>query len=224
MALTQSLADLPDGLTPMVAQFGDPEVGASTKVLAIMCLTPLRDALAPYDTMLTPFVGPDQPTGVRTLSTHALGLAGTEAAVSRVKALLEDEEQAVREAAMGVLVAMHGASVSEQLQAFWEDPASTTGIREQIVLSMAPELVASHLAIYADAVADLSLSPAARYKAATVLGQAGDSRHIPALEACIASEPDPYVRERAEGGVALLKASAGESPSAPDTAASNTGL
>jgi len=58
----------------------------------------------------------------------------------------------------------------------------------------------------ADAVTDQGLNAAVRYKAATVLGQLGGVVHRDALAHCAASDPDPHVKERAQGGLALLSA------------------
>ena len=73
---------------------------------------------------------------------------------------------------------------------------------------MSPELVERFTDLFAEAVLDQEMTAGARYKAATVLGQLGSADHVAVLEKCATSDPDPYVRERAEGGLALLKANA----------------
>jgi HEAT repeat protein len=171
-----------------------------------MCLTATREALVPYTAELQALVAPERPVGVRTFGAHALGLTGTDDAAATLLPLLDDGARPVREAALGVLVSFRGADVTTRLAAFWDDPETSVAIREQIILGMDPTLVGAHLDVFADALGNLELNSAARYKAATVLGQAGDARHLPVLEASAAKDPDPYVRERAKEGLVLLRA------------------
>lgn len=210
VALTTEMAAEPDGLAPMLAMVADESAPAHVKVLIVMCLTQNREALPPYAPTLTAMVSPERPSRVRAFGAHILGLLDSEKAADTVAGLLDDEDRAVREAAVGVLVAMHGDRVAGRLREVWHDPETSTSIREQIILGMAPELVEDQLPLYAEALLDHGLNAAVRYKAATVLGQTGGASHIGLLEKCKETDPDPYVREQAGGGLALLKARHGE--------------
>jgi len=212
LELTGIMAASPDGLQPLLTAIGDGTVSAHAAVLAIVCLTPLREDLTPYAADIASLTAADQTSAIRAFGTHLLGLVDRDDAKSQVAALLDDPDRAVREAAMGVLVTMDGERVAHRLESFWNDGDNSTAIREQIVLGMSPALVEKFLPIFAEAVADQQLNPGARYKAATVLGQAGTADHISVLRGVVDSDPDPYVRERAEGGLALLRANADAPP------------
>lgn len=207
--LTSIMAGAPTGLTPLLEAFGDGATPAHVKVLGLICLTPIREQLLPYESTIAPLTETTQPQAVRTFGAHLLGLIDSASAVARVTALLDDPDRAVREAAIGVLVTVHGEAVASRVEAIWNDPETTGAIKEQIVLGMAPELVEGFLSVFADAVLDHQLAAGARYKAATVLGQTGDETHIAILEQAVETDPDPYVRERAQGGLAMLRSSAG---------------
>ena len=204
--LTEMLAQRPGGLDPMLAVVAEGTRPAPVNVLVIMCLTPYRALLAPYESTMVSLTAASHNGPTRAAGAHLLGLVPTESATNHVVALLDDENRAVREAAMGVLVSFHGTRIADRLAAFWDDPETTSPIREQLVLGMAPELVASHLDIFADVIVDPALNPAARYKAATILGQLGGAEHRAALAHCADADTDPHVKERAQGGLALLDA------------------
>ncbi len=219
--LASAMAERPSGLRPMLLAVGDEKVSPQTKVLVVLCLTPIKDVLAPYEAMLTELIDPTKGSGVRTFGAHLLGLLESPEAVAQVTGLLDDPDRSVRESALGVLVALHGDAVTARLDEFWARPDTTLAIREQVILGMAPELVEQHLALFADTVVNLEVSAAARYKSATVLGQAGNASHSTAMERCAAHDPDPYVQERAENGLALLRARAGV-PAGDPAAATNS--
>ncbi len=204
--LTGILAQRPQGLAPMLALIADPSRDGAVRVLVIMSLAPYRASLPPYESTIITLTEASQESGIRAVGTHLLGLVPTASAAEKTVALLEDEDRSVRESAMGVLVSFHGERIADRLVAFWEDPETTPQIREQLILGMEPELVDDHLKLFADAVTDQGLNAAVRYKAATVLGQLGGVVHRDALAHCAASDPDPHVKERAQGGLALLSA------------------
>lgn len=208
IALTELMASEPDGLEAMIEFVGDEAIVGDRKVLAVISLTPVRGALGPYREQLFALTRPEHATNVRTFATHLLGLVEGPEALDLVLALLDDNERSVRESALGVLISMHGEAVADRLLAIWDDPETTVSIRDQIILGMSSELVERFTDLFAEAVIDQRMTAGARYKAATVLGQLGGSDHVAALEQCATSDPDPYVRERAEGGLALLKVSA----------------
>ena len=207
--LTAIMSESPNGLTSILEFIGSESTSAQAKVLVVICLTSMREELASYGPFLSALTENGQPSETRVFATHLLGMVGTAKAVTRVVGLLDDTDRAVRESAMGVLVAAHGEQVVERLQEFWEDPDTTVAIREQIILAMESTLVERFLPLFADAILDTRLTSACRYKAATVLGQAGGPEHIAVLQQCVDSDTDPYVRERAHGGLALLEANFG---------------
>lgn len=215
--LTEVLAQRPGGLDPMLAVVAEETRPASVNVLVIMCLTPYRAFLAPYESTMVSLTAVSHSGPTRAAGAHLLGLVPTESATNQLVALLDDEDRSVREAAMGVLVSFHGTRIADRLAAFWDDPETTSPVREQLVLGMDPELVARHLDIFADAVVDSGLNPAARYKAATVLGQLGGAEHRAALAHCADADSDSHVKERAQGGLALLDARAVSSEPAAGT-------
>lgn len=204
--LTEILAQHPGGLNLMLARVADPDQEASVRVLVIMSVTPYRSLLSPYESTIDALTAPSHGAGVRAVGAHLLGLVPTESAADRVVLLLEDTDRTVREAAMGVLTSFHSERIADRLVPFWEDPETTTQIREQLILGMAPGLVAQHLGLFAEVVTNETMNPAVRYKAATVLGQLGGAAHQAALAHCASSDPDPHVKERAQGGLALLEA------------------
>ncbi len=204
--LTEVLVQQPGGLDSMLALVAEETRPASVNVLVIMCLTPYRELLAPYESAMVSLTAVSHSAPTRAVGAHLLGLLPTPSATDHVVALLDDEDRSVREAAMGVLVSFHGLRIGDRLEDFWDDPETSHPIREQLILGMAPELVVDHLDIFADAVVDPGLNPAARYKAATVLGQLGGSEHRAALARCAESDTDSHVKERAQGGLALLDA------------------
>lgn len=189
----------------MVVLLADEAALAQEKVLALMCLTPLRDHLAPYESRLRAWTAPDQPIQTRKFATHAMGLLNTPSALREMDRLLQDAQQPVRETAMGVMWSFHPEIVEGQMQAFWDNPETTPAIRDQVILGMPPHLVERFIGLYGDAVADTRLSPLARLKAVNALGQLGNAAYIPALEKCVNGDPDEAVKARARGALALLR-------------------
>jgi hypothetical protein len=213
--LTAIMSQSPKGLTSILEFIGSETTPAQAKVLVVICLTSIREELANYGPLLTALTDDGKPSETRVFATHLLGMVGTPEAVDRAVGLLDDTDRAVRESAMGVLVAAHGERVADRLQQFWKDPDTTVAIREQIILAMESTLVERFLPLFADAILDMRMTSACRYKSATVLGQAGGPEHIAVLQQCVDSDTDPYVRDRAQGGLALLEARFGRSaPSA----------
>lgn len=211
--LTSLLAKEEAGLQPMVALVADPAIPAQQKIFATICLTTQRDQLAPFESQLRAWTAPGQPLETRKFSTHLMGLLDSTSALETMNSLLEDPDRPVREAAMGVLLTFHPERVVDRIQPFWDEPETTPAIRDQVVLGMPPHLVEQFLGVYSDAVNDTTLSPTARMKAVSVLGQLGDEQHIDILETCISNDPDAAVQARARGAVAMLRA-AGE-PQSP---------
>lgn len=207
--LTSIMAAEPMGLAPLVALLGDTEVSGERKVFAIVCLTSQREALPAYEGQLIAWSAPEHPADTRKLAAHMLGLLESPTALAAAGKLLDDGDRVVREAAMGALLSFHPEMVSARLMAFWDDPETSAAIRNQVVLGMPPHLVASYLDIYASAAVDHRMSEPARLRAISVLGQLGEAKHIPVLEECIATAPEPVVQEHARGALALLRVSAG---------------
>lgn len=212
VALSSTLASSETGLGPMVDYVGDPTIPADKKIVAIICLTTLRDRLAPFEERLRGWTGPEQPEETRKMATHVLGMLSTPGAMERMTALLEDGQRPVRETAMGVLLSFHPELVQERLQPFWDDPETSVLIREQVVLGMPPHLVAPFIGIYGDAVLDIRLSSTARLKSVSVLGQLGTQAHLEILRKCVNNDPDEVVKEQARGALALLEAASGLVP------------
>lgn len=204
--LTSLLAKEEDGLLPMVSLVSDMSVPAQQKIFATICLTTQRDQLAPFESQLRAGSAEGVVVETRKFSTHLLGLLDTPGALAAMDTLLEDSDRSVREAAMGVLLTFHPERVVDRIQPFWDAPETTPAIRDQVVLGMPPQLVEQFLDIFSDAVNDTSLSPTARMKAVSVLGQLGDAQHIDVLERCMSNDPDAAVQARARGAVALLRA------------------
>ncbi|MBX3176514.1 MAG: HEAT repeat domain-containing protein [Candidatus Hydrogenedentes bacterium] len=209
--LASVLAEAEGGLGPMVAVLADVDRGPEDKVFALLCLTTQREALRAHEPELVRWVAPDQPRETRKFAAHALGMVNTASARAAMAPLVDDPDQAVREAAMGVLLSFHPDLVVDRLDAFWRNPQTSDAIRDQVVLGMPPHLVAGQLAIYADAVNDVRLSPPARLKAIEVIGELGGAEHAAVLEQCVEMDMDDLIRERARGALALLNAG-GASP------------
>jgi len=207
--LTSRLATAAEGLAPLVAMLGDPAETGERKVFAIVCLTSQRDALQSHESQLLEWAAAGQPAETRKLATHVLGLLNSPAAIAAMKLLLEDEDRPVRETAMGVLLSFHPEVVAGRLAAFWDDPATSPAIRDQVVLGMPPHLVGDFLPIYAGAAADHRLSEPARLRAISVLGQLGGAEHAAVLAACVENAPEASVKDHARGALALLRVTAG---------------
>ena len=203
------------GLTPLVAYLGDPAIDPEKKIVAIICLTPQRHGLAPFEAQLREWTGDGEDEDTRKLTTHVLGLLDTPSAMERMKELLDDPARPVRESAMGVLLSFHPELVQERFQAFWDDPETSVGIREQVILGMPPHLVKPFIGLYSDAATDYRLTEASRMKSISVLGQLGTGEHLAILRKCIDNDPDDGVKERARGALALLEAAQGLAPVPP---------
>lgn len=207
VALCSALAETEGGLTPMVEYLGDASVSAERKIVAIICLTTQRGRLGVFESRLKEWTAASQDEETRKLSTHVLGLLDTPGAMARMKELLEDGARPVRETAMGVLLSFHPELVQDRLQAFWDDPETTTLIREQVLLGMPPHLVGPFIGVYGDGATDLRLTEVARLKCVNVLGQLGTQEHLAILRKCVDNDPDVTVKEQARGALALLEAS-----------------
>ena len=212
VALCSALADSEAGLAPFVQFLGDPTVEPEKKIVAIICVTPQRHHLAPFEARLSEWTGTGQDESTRKLATHALGLLDSPSAMERMKILLDDPLRPVRETAMGVLLSFHPELVQERLQPFWDDPETSTAIREQVILGMPPHLVGSFIGLYGDAATDYRLTEASRMKSISVLGQLGSREHLAILRKCVDNDPDDGVKKGARGALALLEAAQALAP------------
>lgn len=212
VTLCGALGETEDGLAPMVAYLGDPSVDPEKKIVAIICLTPHRHRLAPYEARLREWTGAEQDETTRKVATHVLGLLDSPGAMARMMALLDDPARPVREAAMGVLLSLHPELVQARLQPFWDDPETSVAIREQVLLGMPPHLVAPFIGFYGEAATDYRLTEVSRMKSVSVLGQLGSREHLEILRNCVDNDPDEGVKERARGALALLEAAQGIAP------------
>lgn len=212
VTLCSVLADSEAGLAPFVQFLGDPAVDPEKKIVAIICLTPQRHRLAPFEAQLSEWTATGQEETTRKLATHALGLLDSTSAMQRMKLLLDDPQRPVRETAMGVLLSFHPELVRERLQAFWDDPETSTAIREQVILGMPPHLVKPFIGLYSAAATDYRLTEASRMKSISVLGQLGSREHLAILRKCVDNDPDDGVKEQARGALALLEAAQGLAP------------
>lgn len=205
--LTGLMAGQPDGLSPMVSLLANDAESPEHKVFAIVCLTTQRDALQSFEATLTGWTGAGETAATRMFATHTLGLLSSPTALAVMEPLLDDPDKGVREAAMGVMLSFHPERVVDRIPAFWADSETSYAVRDQVVLGMPPHLIATHLDIFADAAVNKNLSPTARLKAISVLGQLGRASDISVLEQCIATAEKPELKEHAQGALALLRAS-----------------
>jgi hypothetical protein len=219
VTLCGALGATDGGLAPMVAYLGNPAVDPEKKIVAIICLTPHRHHLAPFEEDLREWTGAGQDEATRKVATHVLGLLDTPSAMERMMVLLDDPARPIREAAMGVLLSFHPELVQARLQSFWDDPETSVAIREQVVLGMPPHLVESFIGLYGDAATDYRLTEVSRLKSVSVLGQLGTREHLAILRNCVDNDPDEGVKERARGALALLDAAQDVAPVAPGQSA-----
>ncbi len=222
---------------------GDKAASPKAKVLAVVSLSPFLS-----HEMVEPVVALTQPAHDITTRASATKLLGTmllpqmrppaaegmitpptEEDLAQVRArlheLAEDDEHKVRFTAATLLARTMDEGALDQLVTLWNDEATDTNERMELVYSLPPESGGTFTEIFQQAAKDPALDPEVRQRAVMELGFTNDPAILDLLVEVSESDPDPSVRAQAKVTVESMRAhirnaepDSAETPEQPDPA------
>ncbi len=210
IVLVQRMAEEgPEGLDPVLEILGSPDASPSSKVLAVICLSPLipTDAGEGLFAPLMAMTEPEHEVSTRACATHLVGLFGPDKVLDRIRELLNDPERRVSTAALLIAFPKGMPEAAARVRPFWEDETTTMHEREQLILAFPEQHMATHLDLFISALMDHQLGAQARIRAIGVLGEATGDKIVETLAAVTNEEDvDAQVKVSAAGALAAVQA------------------
>jgi len=216
MDLVRQLAEQgAEKLDPIFAVLESSEKSPSAKVLAVISLSPYIKENH-LDRLLA-LTKADKDATTRGCAINLLALITTPAADQRIKELLNDPDSHVSKESALVLLRRDDTAAVEKAVALWKDPSTEDKDRNEIVLAFPTSRAKDHLFIYEDAVCNTGIDYIARSHAINILGMLGNRNSLAKIDACLASEQSPQVKQLLESAKKAIQ-SREEQPSQPSSA------
>ena len=209
MNLARQLAEQGvEKLEPIFAVLESSDRSPSAKVLAVISLSPFINE-SHFDRLLV-MTKEDRDATTRGCAINLLALITTPAAEARIKELLNDPDTHVSKESALVLLRRDDSAAVEKEVSLWKDPATENKDRNEIVLAFPTARAKDNLFIYEDSICNTDIDFLARSHAINILGMLGNENSIAKLDACIASEQFPRVRELLESAKKAIEGRIGQ--------------
>ena len=209
MNLARQLAEQGvEKLEPIFAVLESSDRSPSAKVLAVISLSPFINE-SHFDRLLV-MTKEDRDATTRGCAINLLALITTPAAEARIKELLNDPDTHVSKESALVLLRRDDSAAVEKAVSLWKDPATENKDRNEIVLAFPTARAKDNLFIYEDSICNTDIDFLARSHAINILGMLGNENSIAKLDACIASEQFPRVRELLESAKKAIEGRIGQ--------------
>lgn len=182
---------------------GDAAANPKLKVLAVVSLTAMANT--GIETRLLEFVAADREATTRACAAKLLGLVNSDTARDRLKTLIDDPEHRVRVTAILMLLRAGAPEALAKIPEIWASPETQISERTELVLSIPEAALSEFSPLLVEAAGNHDMDYESRRRAITALGRLGGAEAIPVLEAAVADDPIPALKELAQDSLSAVR-------------------